>query len=130
MSAVDTRSLLLIDDDGDLLAKLQAALEEELSDEAVEIRIWKPDHDDNPVDVFAKLVDPETVLVVTDYDLTRNGLTGLFGASIVSWCQSRLLPVGDFSRGNIVSLPCRVSHSHPEPPLGDPTATQPWRALR
>jgi ABC-2 type transport system permease protein len=40
-------------------------------------------------------------------------------------------PESAASFGFIVLFPLgRVSHSHPEPPLGDPTATQPWRALR
>jgi hypothetical protein len=43
--------------------------------------------------------------VITDSDLTQHGLNGLFGATIVSWCQARLLPVADFSRGNVADLP-------------------------
>jgi hypothetical protein len=29
----------------------------------------------------------------------------LFGVSIVSWCQARFIPVGDFSRANVTRLP-------------------------
>jgi hypothetical protein len=57
------------------------------------------------LEVLQQRVDDDTVLVVTDFDLTKNGLTGLFGATIVSWCQARSIPVGDFSRANVGDLP-------------------------
>jgi len=44
------------------------------------------------------------VLVATDYDLTST-VRGLFGVTIVAWCQQRFIPVGDFSRGNVAALP-------------------------
>lgn len=98
-------SIVVIDDNQDLLTKLQTALARELAPDGVEIRTWKPDVNEKPRDEFQRRVDENTVLVVTDYDLTQNGLTGLFGVSIVSWCQSRAIPVGDFSRANVPNLP-------------------------
>lgn len=105
MSPDSQRSVVIIDDDAELLTKLRNALERELSQEGVEIRTWKPEEGENPIEEFDRLIDDETVLVVTDYDLTKNGMTGLFGVSIVSWCQARSIPVGDFSRANLPSLP-------------------------
>ncbi len=43
-------------------------------------------------------------MVITDYDLTK-GVKGFFGLSIVAWCQNRSIPVGEFSRGDMVELP-------------------------
>jgi hypothetical protein len=98
-------SIVVIDDDEGLLRRLREALELELRDDSVEIRTWMPLQDENALKEFESRVDDDTVLVVTDYDLTKKGATGLFGASIVSWCQARSIPVGDFSRANVATLP-------------------------
>ncbi|MGD0626884.1 MAG: hypothetical protein ABSB32_19520 [Thermodesulfobacteriota bacterium] len=50
-------------------------------------------------------MNDETALVITDYDLTAGGQTGLFGSTIVDWCNRKLIPVGDYSRANKVNLP-------------------------
>jgi hypothetical protein len=55
--------------------------------------------------MFDKVVNDETALVITDYDLTAGGQTGLFGSTIVDWCNRKLIPVGDYSRANKVNLP-------------------------
>jgi hypothetical protein len=99
------KSLLLIDDDETLLENLAAQLRGRLANTA-EVRTWAPTIDDaDPRAAFDNLVDADTSLVVTDYDLTRAGQTGLFGTSVVGWCQSRSIPVGDFSRGHPGELP-------------------------
>jgi len=98
-------SILLIDDDPKLLDELAKQLAALIKDEA-EIRLWVPTKDEaDPQSTFAQKIDAGTLLVVTDYDLTAQGRTGLFGASIVGWCQARAIPVGDFSRGNSGALP-------------------------
>src|SRR5579859_4422649 len=100
------KNIVLIDDAEDLLKELEAALRGNLDAATVEVRTWVPKGDEGDTKGrFSALVDDETVLVVTDYDLTSAGQTGLFGSTIVNWCQSRLIPVGDFSRGNIGALP-------------------------
>ncbi len=76
-----------------------------MSEQDVEVKTWKPIAGEDALQKFSELVGDDTVLVVTDYDLTKAGLTGLFGVSVVSWCQSRFIPAGDFSRGNQTSLP-------------------------
>jgi hypothetical protein len=97
-------SVLLIDDKEPLLESLQNALARELGDTA-EIKTWRPSEaDTDPLEKLATLVDENTVLVATDFDLT-SGMRGLFGLTIVGWCQQRSIPVGDFSRGNIANLP-------------------------
>ena len=98
-------SVVLIDDKEGPLRELEEALNGLLADEDVVVRVWKPANGQDPRETFDELVDNNTVLVVTDYDLTKSGLTGLFGVSIVSWCQSRFIPVGNFSRGSVDNLP-------------------------
>ena len=105
MSDGSTPSLVLIDDDPELLKKLSEQIAAELANEPLEIRQWSPKEGDSPSEQFDDLVDDNTVAVITDSDLTKHGLNGLFGATIVSWCQALLLPVGDFSRGNVANLP-------------------------
>lgn len=101
------QNILLIDDIDNQLKVLEKALRLVLSEKEAEIRTWVPSSDEKtpPQDRFEQLVDDDTVLVVTDYDLTGKGQTGLFGSTIVSWCQGRVIPVGDYSRANRPSLP-------------------------
>ena len=99
-------SILLIDDNLGLLNDLVASLRPLLSSDNVELRLWTPAPGGNePFAAFVGKVDTGTMLVVTDYDLTGEGMTGLFGSSIVGWCQQRAIPVGDFSRDNVSKLP-------------------------
>lgn len=93
------RSILLIDDRQDTVDELAVSLNEVLASESVEIRKWVPTREDRDAHaVFESKIDKETTLVVTDSDLTSQGQTGLFGASIVAWCQQLAIPVGDYSR--------------------------------
>jgi hypothetical protein len=105
MAGTAQTSVVLIDDKEAPLHEFEHALNEYLASENVVVRIWRPSNGEDPRETFDELVDANTILVVTDYDLTRAGLTGLFGVSIVSWCQSRFIPVGNFSRGNVDNLP-------------------------
>lgn len=100
-----TMSVVLIDDDPTLLRALAKHVRLELDGDNVEVREWSPQEGEDPLQRFDQLVDDHTVAVVTDFDLTSRGLTGLFGATIVNWCQSHLLPVADFSRANVAQLP-------------------------
>jgi hypothetical protein len=96
-------SVLLIDDNQSNLDSLTTSLKQLIQD--VEIRTWLPTKEDvSPEEVFNNLVDGSTVLVITDYDLSP-GIKGLFGLTIVGWCQARSIPVGDFSRGKPDALP-------------------------
>lgn len=90
-------SVLLVDDDTALVNELASALRKELAGIA-EVKVWIPEEESKPGEKFGSLVDAGTVVVATDYDLTQRGQTGLFGTSIVGWCQTRLIPAGDFSR--------------------------------
>jgi hypothetical protein len=98
------RSILLVDDDEALVGELAIALRALLSGGA-DVRVWVPQEGQKPKDTFDGLVDSDTVFVATDYDLTQKGQTGLFGTSIVNWCQARSIPVGDFSRATPGALP-------------------------
>ena len=96
-----SKSVLLIDDDQAVIDELSTGLSSSLTHSGVEIRHWVPrEQDGNPLEVFESKIDPDTILVVTDYDLTGNGHTGLFGATIVEWCHKRTIPVGNYSRAN------------------------------
>lgn len=98
-------SILLIDDKAAVLDGLESQLEGQLPNN-VEVRRWMPGtSEEEPEVTLDALVDGETILVATDYDLTGNGLKGLFGLTIVGWCQNRSIPVGDFSRGHTRDLP-------------------------
>jgi hypothetical protein len=102
----ETFSILLIDDDEAMLSALENALKEQVQNERVEIKTWLPrETDSSPYNAFTSLVDERTSLVITDYDLTRQGVTGLFGLTIVGWCKARSLPVGDFSRAVDINIP-------------------------
>ena len=100
MNANGSPSLVIIDDDADLLARLVELLERELTDDGVEIRSWMPNDGDDPLKEFKQRVDANTVLVVTDYDLTKHGMTrrSLRGEHC-ELVPNRSIPVGDFSRG-------------------------------
>lgn len=98
------RSVLLVDDDEALVNELASGLKQRLGQSA-EVKIWIPKPESKPKETFDSLVNAETVFVATDYDLTQHGQTGLFGTSIVSWCQARSIPVGDFSRATPGALP-------------------------
>ena len=99
-----TPSIVLVDDNKDVLDGLATQLATHFVEGQVDIRPWQPVAEEDPKIVFDNLVDASTALVVTDYDLTM-GLKGLFGLTIVGWCQKQAIPVGDFSRGNTSALP-------------------------
>ncbi|MBY0265926.1 MAG: hypothetical protein K2W84_05900 [Burkholderiales bacterium] len=95
-------SILLVDDDHDMSAQLKADLGNFLgADSDIRIEIWEPSQKDgiDSKGKFESLLDELNVgLVVTDFDLTKQGMSGLFGATIVDWCQQNLVPVAEFSR--------------------------------
>ena len=101
-------SVLLIDDNQGFLECLETEVERVLGGEDVDVRVWRPSADDeDPFEVLERLIDSQTVLVATDFDLSGGGMKGLFGPTVVGWCKSRFIPVGDFSRANVTTLPSR-----------------------
>lgn len=101
-----TGRILLIDDDPDQLGALETEVKALTVD--TEVLAWLPKPGEDALAQFEAMVADATALVVTDYDLTR-GPAGFFGASIVSWCQQRAIPVGDYSRGNKRNIPKQPS---------------------
>ena len=100
-------SILLIDDNKKNLDNLVERLRGLVPD--AELNSWRPaEQDGQPVDVFNDKVDEHTALVITDYDLTTQ-VKGFFGQSVVGWCQTRAIPVGEYSRANIIKLPTEPS---------------------
>jgi hypothetical protein len=99
------RSILLVDDKKTVIDEISGLLQQELAADDVEIRQWIPSEAEPDAHAaFQSRIDADTTLVITDADLTSQGQLGLFGASVVSWCQSLAIPVGDYSR-NLASLP-------------------------
>ena len=99
-------NIVLIDDVQDVLTEWTTVLTALKGDRELEIRQWLPKDDgETAEDGFDKLVDPDTVLVITDYDLSKGGQNGLRGSAIMNWCNRRLLPVADYSRDNKARLP-------------------------
>ena len=100
-----TETILLIDDRADQLDPLVAELRQRLAGNDVVVIPWIPGNGQDPKVAFDDLLKTHDIrLVVTDYDLTTSGNLGLFGATIVDWCQLNTVPVGDFSRGHATSL--------------------------
>ena len=104
-------NILLIDDVEKSLNELQEALTKRLANKQLQVKIWLPEEKEMAAagggarEIFRKQLDAETLFVVTDYDLTKTGVTGLFGSTIVNWCKRELIPVGDYSRGSQKELP-------------------------
>ena len=98
-------SILLVDDKKKNLDKLTVQVRRELEElPGGRVHGWDPrDLSGEPENAFAERICEDTVLVVTDLDLTP-AVAGLFGHSIVAWCRKRFIPVGDFS-SKIDALP-------------------------
>jgi len=121
-------ALLVIDDDAEHAAKLCAKIREALSAKGathVEVLDWSPNSGDDPLNRFKAFLEAyEVRLVITDYDLTSQGTLGLFGATIVDWCQLHALPVGDFSRKNFEALAAEPNLFELRIPIGSPHAAE------
>lgn len=89
--------LMLIDDDAQQLGNLETGLKERLNDQA-EILTARPERDDDTRRLLDAILAKRPTLVVTDHDLTAHGPPGLMGDSIIAWCRSNAIPVGDYSR--------------------------------
>lgn len=91
-------AILLVDDNRKDLEKLTEQVRRELQELAGDrVQGWNPKGlSGDPENAFAERVCEDTVLVVTDLDLTP-AVTGLLGHSIVAWCRKRFIPVGDFT---------------------------------
>jgi hypothetical protein len=87
-------NILLIDDIEKNLNELQEALIKRLADDQLQVKVWLPEEREMAIagggarEIFRNQLDAETLFVVTDYDLTKTGVTGLFGSTIVNWCKS------------------------------------------
>jgi len=102
----DGGTVLLVDDKKEFAEKLADGLAEQLREDGAKVEVWTPTHEDQaPARELEQRVGGDTRLVITDYDLTEGGQTGLFGPMIVSWCQRHIIPVGNFSRGAPQELP-------------------------
>lgn len=102
---MSNQKIILVDDDQEHLEKLRDAVAAAAGEKAIEAVTWVPvQGEPNVAREFQGQVGDDTALVVTDYDLTP-ALAGLFGTSVVAWCQRLALPVADYSRGDQTLLP-------------------------
>lgn len=103
-----SNAILVIDDDAEhcrILADGVLKALERRGHGAIQVLQWSPGEGEEPLVRFeAFLKNYDVRLVITDYDLTSQGTLGLFGATVVDWCQLKALPVGDFSRKNVDAL--------------------------
>ena len=95
--STNPQAILLIDDEEEKLKSMARCVRRGLP--TVTVHAWCPKEGQSPSAEFERFVGEETVIVVTDYDLTP-GVKGLFGHTVVAWCRNRFVPVGDFSRGH------------------------------
>ncbi|MBI3775431.1 MAG: hypothetical protein HY273_07745 [Gammaproteobacteria bacterium] len=103
-------AILIVDDTQEHLDALADSVTQYLQAEGVTVLKWMPaDGDDASAKFEEYFSTNEIKLVITDYDLTKNGRLGLFGSTIVDWCQRRHVPVGNFSRGQPKMLPSEPS---------------------
>lgn len=96
-----TSAILLIDDRPEMLNPLRDAVVPLLGEGEAEVVAWLPEkvesENGDARDKFNELIEQHSVeLVITDYDLTRSE-RGLFGPSIVQWCQFKSIPAGDYT---------------------------------
>lgn len=103
-----SNAILVIDDDAAHCKELADGVYAALSRRghgSVEVVQWSPGEGEEPLSRFEGFIEKYDVrLVITDYDLTSHGTLGLFGATVVDWCQLKAIPVGDFSRKNVDAL--------------------------
>ena len=96
-------TILVIDDMEERLEELTEAIKN-LADGRVAVIGWKPAEEENALDKLEAFKQEGISLVITDFDLTH-GLRGLYGDSVVAWCQRELIPVGEYSRRFPAKLP-------------------------
>ena len=107
MTASNPPLILLIDDDENLLPPIHQGLQAHLRDQSVIVEAWVPRRNDKigPEEKLDEYRDRNLVLVITDFDLSKNGMLGFQGPAVQNWCHRNFIPVGDFSRGKIDDLP-------------------------
>lgn len=97
-------SILLIDDEQGPLQDLVREVTARLA--GVDVLTWQPRRDEDGLARFNQFrTEYDLRLVATDYNLTAQGMSGLFGPTIVDWCQQNLIPAADFSRNIGSRLP-------------------------
>lgn len=123
-------SILLVDDDEGQLRALETELKERLKDLGADVRAWVPRKGEDAMEKLKALVDPSTILVITDWDLSTQGQTGFFGPTIVGWCQQQAIPVGDFSRKTADALPTEPNFFELRVPTDDSAPAYVEQAFR
>ena len=91
--------ILLIEDNQNILNQIADGVQSHLKSNKITVERYSPDSShNNPIEVISELLKKGPILVVTDYDLTENGVKGLLGPTIVDLCQKSLIPVCEYSR--------------------------------
>ena len=98
-----TENVLLIDDNSKYLGNINHALGKILEPQGIRINAWNPvQNDGNPAQVIKSYLKKAPVMVITDFDISSEGLNAFYGPAIVQWCKSQLIPVGEYSQKNII----------------------------
>ena len=96
-------NVLLIDDNSKKLGRINHALGKILKPYGVHVNAWNPVQcDKNPAQIIKNYLKDNPVMVITDNELSSDGLDGFYGPTIVQWCKSQLIPVGEYSQVNEV----------------------------
>lgn len=94
--------ILLIDDQQAVLDELRDRIRAELPEHEARIEAWLPrgETEPDPLSALKEKVGNDTVLVVTDWDLTISK-AGVYGDTLVAWCKRQAIPAALYSRGDI-----------------------------
>ncbi len=98
--------IYIIDDEEEILNQLKDGVESNLQSKEIKVECWQPSSASvNPLTKISEILADNPLLIVTDFDLTKNGIKGLIGPSIVEFCQNSLIPVCEYSRQSIIKFP-------------------------
>ena len=99
--SMTTKNILLIDDNTKEFGQMNHELGGILKPQGISISAWNPvKSNENPAQVIKKFLKSNPVMVVTNYDHSSDGINGYYGPTIVRWCKSKLIPVGEYSQRN------------------------------
>ena len=95
---MQNENILLIDGNSKSLGQINHALDEILKPQGISVYTWNPVlNSGNPTQTMKNYMKENPVLVITDSNHSSDSLIGYLGPTIVQWCKSQLVPVGEFS---------------------------------
>jgi hypothetical protein len=111
--------ILLIDDQPAVLDELRERISAELPEYEAAVETWLPrETESGPLSDLKEKVGDNTVLVVTDWDLTMSK-AGVYGDTLVAWCQREAIPAALYSRGDLIDPTAKPDLFQLKIPRGD-----------